>query len=121
MAVSSTALAPTLPWNTPQGATPKTRHDIQTWARRALQSPAYRERVEKDLIAGSLNSSVEIMLYHYAFGKPVENVKVTVGVGEEDYTQMSLEELQERLQRLSGVLDEALELESAIPAQYRID
>lgn len=45
---------------------------IAVYAKGLLESPAYRTRLEQQLLGGTLAPSIEMLLYHYAYGKPVE-------------------------------------------------
>lgn len=108
-----------LPWHVGQnGATNATRHEVQAWARRLLSSETHRALVEKQLLAGTLPGPEKILLYHYAYGKPIEQLNVNVTT--EDLSSLSVAELLERARKLSDTLEEAKSLEDAIPAQYKI-
>ena len=46
------------------------------FAEHLLQSKQYRESVMRRIVVDALPSAVEVMLFHYAYGKPVERVEV---------------------------------------------
>lgn len=96
------------------GATPLTRGEGQAFARRILNSSAYRADIEKRAGEGRLPPAVEVMLWHYAYGKPVEHVQVSVT---EDYDSLPIDELARRAKHLTDLLQEAVELAEAIPPE----
>ena len=72
---------------------------IRDFCRGVLRSRDYRLSILQRIRLGSLPPAVEIAMYHYAEGKPVERVEV------EDKTphalqDMSIEQLEERALRL---------------------
>lgn len=106
------------PWSISQGGvTVFTRHQAQTFARNLLQSETYRENLEERIKDKTLQPGVEIMLWHYAFGKPVEQVQLTVTQGVEDLSTMSIDELYERAKQYTAELEEAKALAEAIPGE----
>jgi hypothetical protein len=76
----------------------------------------YREGVKKRIINGSA-PSVEIYFLQLIFGKPRDEVSVSVSVGE-DLTTLSTEELARRAEGLLAQLRDAKELEELL-AQRR--
>jgi hypothetical protein len=48
----------------------------KTLAREILNSKQYRESLMRRIVMDELPPAVECMLYHYAYGKPVENLQV---------------------------------------------
>ncbi len=55
----------------PEGIPNKVTRDVRELARELVEDPAYRLRLRKRLIAGQARQ-MEPLLWHYAFGKPVE-------------------------------------------------
>jgi len=49
----------------------------QSHAKKILESPDYVRNLETRAKAGNLAPAVEAMLWHYAFGKPVETIEVS--------------------------------------------
>jgi len=49
----------------------------QSAAKRIIDSPDYVRNLETRAKAGNLAPAVEAMLWHYAFGKPVETIEVS--------------------------------------------
>lgn len=97
------------------GATALTRGEAQSFARGLLNSQKYRDDLKDRLENRKLAPALEIMLWHYAFGKPVENINLSVV--EEDLSTLSIDELREKMDGLAKQLDEAEALANAIPAQ----
>lgn len=61
---------------------PKGRRDdvtlaAQALARQILSSPKYVDNLKKRAEAGKLKPAVEVMLWHYAAGKPPDKVELT--------------------------------------------
>lgn len=110
-----------LPWaQGAQGATNFTRAQAQTFARRLIESKDYRDWLEERIQKHTLSTPIEQMLWHYAYGKPSEHVNVTVAPGQEDFSLLGLDELLKRAQELQLALEEAQQLDAAIPAQYKV-
>lgn len=64
--------------------------EAREFARELLNSQVYRENLKLRLMAGDLPANLEAMLFHYAYGKPVETLEV---VKANDFERMSDEEL----------------------------
>jgi len=108
----------TLPWYASVGgATVATRGDIRTWAKRLLESDSYRKTVQQRLENGTLPPQLEVLLYHYAFGKPAETLNVSVSM--EDMSSMTTEQLAARAEELTKALNEAKALEDALDAEFK--
>lgn len=61
------------PWHMgSNGATNVTRSQLQGFCRGLLNTPAYVASLEARLLNGTLAPGVEALLWHYAYGKPVE-------------------------------------------------
>jgi len=52
--------------------------ELQIWADRFLSSPEYRLNLKERILAGEAQA-IELALYHYAYGKPKEELKVSGG------------------------------------------
>lgn len=118
--MSSTALSPidkTAPWYVgTNGATNFTRHQAQSFAREIVESEAYRISVTRRAASGGLSPAIESMLWHYAYGKPIEQIAMTIRPGEEDLSSLSMDELLTRAKMIAHQLEEARELAEALPA-----
>ena len=63
------------------GVKARTREDneqqkeVRRIAKNLLNRPAYRATLQSQLDAGKLHPSVHVMLYYYAYGKPVEIIE----------------------------------------------
>jgi hypothetical protein len=90
----------------------KTRQ-AQEFAARILDSEAYRTSLELRAKNGSLPPAVETMLWHYAYGKPVETVHLLADTdsADQDLTELSDAQLaalaQDRARTVVTVLQEA--------------
>lgn len=100
------------------GATNFTRGEAQKFARNLLESKDYRESLKERIHTKTLPPAVETMLWHYAYGKPVEQVNLSIGT--EDLSGLSVDELVQRARALQDQLEEVRRLEDAIPAQYKV-
>jgi hypothetical protein len=74
----------------PKGATNVASREIKDVARRILEDAAYQARLVTRLRAGRA-PHVEVLLFHYAFGKPVERHEVTTAIT--DFSKLSDDEL----------------------------
>lgn len=68
----------------PQGSLNRTSREIRERARRFLESKWYRRILRRRLREGTLPAMVEVTLYHYAYGKPADRIKVQGTVGTYD-------------------------------------
>lgn len=107
------------PWAIGNGgtATALTRHELSKFCRGLLESQDYRDVLEKSLKDRTLPPALEQMIWHYAYGKPVENVNVAVTT--EDLSSVPTEELVQRYQARLKELEEVSLLEGAIPAEFK--
>lgn len=102
------------------GATVATRVEAQRFARDLVLSDDYQKNLRVRLLAGTLPAAVEVLLLHYAFGKPLEQVQVQVSSQQQDLSQLSGEELLRRMDEMQAALRDLQELEEAIPARYKV-
>lgn len=58
-------------------STPSQNIAATSLAKRLLESQDYQTNLQKRLEAGILPPAVEAMLWHYAYGKPIDNLSVT--------------------------------------------
>jgi len=79
----------------PKGATNVASREIKDVARRLLEDAAYQARLVTRLRAGKA-PHVEVLLFHYAFGKPTERYEVTTAIS--DFSRLSDEELVAQLE-----------------------
>jgi uncharacterized small protein (DUF1192 family) len=96
-----------------------TRHQAQVFARSIIESEQYRQTLRERIVDKSLSAAMEALLWYYAYGKPIEQIQMTVAMGQEDLSTLSLEELQERAASLTKALEDAKALDEAIPAQFK--
>lgn len=66
-----------------------------------IYNPDYLRQLKRRALAGVLAPAVEMMLWHYLFGKPRDIVDVNVTHKGEDLTQIPNKELAERARLLS--------------------
>ena len=92
---SSDSPAASAPASTP------TKLTVKSFAREVLNSREYRQSILNRVLLGDLPPAVECLLYHYAYGKPVERLEV------EDTTptvdNMSPEQCEQRALFLAGL------------------
>ena len=77
------------------------RAEARAVAKLILDSPEYRASIIKRILAGTLPAPIETMLWHYRYGKPVEQVQVNVA----DLSTLSTLELAQRTQELLDQLN----------------
>lgn len=103
----------------PKGSLNKATREFQRACRKLLEDKDYRDALKKRLLAGTLKPQVEVMLHHYAYGKPKETIDVNHMV-QEDVTalqELTPEQLAAEAQQTSR---ELLELQ-ALEQQRKID
>lgn len=106
------ALAAVLPWQSKGGVTHASMGEIRATARRLLSTEAYLGALEKSLADRTCPPAVEVMLHHYAYGKPAETLNVNMN--DEDLSSMSVSQLMDRMKELQASLQEAQAIENAI-------
>jgi hypothetical protein len=116
----STTPVAQMPWHVSGGATMFTRYEAQKWARELVMSPTYRQTLEERIRDKKLAPAVEVLLLHYAWGKPLEAINLTVTPGQEDLTTLSVDELMKRAKALSDQLEEASALQDALPGEFKV-
>lgn len=105
-----------------KGGRPKGSYTIKkltaiAFARDVCNDEEYRQNLLHRARTGQLGS-MEATIWAYAFGKPLERVDLTIAVPQEDYTQLSIEELACRAAELTTQLREAQALQDAIDAEF---
>jgi hypothetical protein len=91
---------------------------IRLFCRSVAEDLEYRETVLQRARNGTLGS-LEPVILAYAYGPPKIAVDLTLAE-REDLSQLSTDELSRRAAELSSLLQEASELEAAIPAEYQL-
>jgi hypothetical protein len=84
----------------PQVAARAKRSEVQTFARMVLRDPVYRAKLIEAARNRTLPPAVEVMLYAYAYGKPVERVEIGRPDDFSDLEALSVEQLRERALRI---------------------
>jgi hypothetical protein len=79
------------------GPAPSKRVTAKSFALEILTSQEYRQSIHNRIILGDLPPQLECLLYHYAYGKPVERVEVTDVPF--DHDDLTIEQLEERALR----------------------
>lgn len=71
-----------------------------------LESPEYQKSLADRIKNGTLPPAIEVMLWYYAYGKPVDNVALhsTSGAGL-DVQDVPIEALRERLKLLQAAVE----------------
>ena len=89
--------------------------EARTFAQYIVRSLSYRRSLMTRAAAGTLPAGVEVMLWHYAYGKPVKTVAVDIrDERAQVYSQLSEEELAARAAELSReILTRKTDLENA--------
>lgn len=74
-------------------------------ALRLLESVDYVESLKARVKAGTLAPAIEKMLWHYAYGRPVERIELSVP-GVKSFMDMSSEELAARAEEIAARIKE---------------
>lgn len=99
------------------GATSAVKHEAQKFARELVEDTNYRDNLRKALKDRTCPPAIEALIWHYAYGKPVEHVNVSVQT--EDLSQLSTDELMSRYEKKLEELKEVSLLEDSIPAEFK--
>jgi len=79
--------------------TASSRLSARAFFRQFLASPEYRQGLLDRVRLGTLPPALEVLMYHYAYGKPTEHVEVKDTT--ERLEDLSLEELEKRVLHLA--------------------
>jgi hypothetical protein len=103
------------PWSIQPGAgaTNLVRQNAQSFAKEILESPSYRASLKDRADRGKLSPHIEMMLWAYAYGKPIETIDVNVRE-HEDLKNLSIDELIARANLLGAQLEEARKIASTV-------
>lgn len=105
---------PKAPWYAGGGGvTTVSRQEAQSFARSITGSSIYRANLQDRAEKGILPPAVEIMLWHFAYGKPIEQVQVTVS---DDLSSLTPEQLAQKAQFALAALEKVKELEAMAEA-----
>ena len=89
------------PRGRPRGAQGKVTREVKEWARGLLEDPRYRAALQRRLIKGTCPPRLEVLLYHYAYGKPKSMADMEKAEQVRDYAQEQIE-FQRRIGKLLG-------------------
>jgi hypothetical protein len=106
------------PIGRPPGALNKNRGEAKTFCQEILRSEEYKHSVRMRAKAGTLPAQVEVLLWHYAYGKPVEHVAIATAATS-DLSELSTEQLAERAAFIAGVLRDTSSAKEAAAALDR--
>lgn len=105
-----------LPWAAgSDGVTKFTKAEGQAFARGLLTSEDYRNQLKLRIKNGTLQPAVEVMLWHYAYGKPTENININQA--EQQFESMTTDELMALGEKLMAALAEAQAVESTLQGE----
>ena len=88
----------------PKGARNKYKTEASELARNIIQSPEYMKKLIIRAEAGILPPAVEIMLWYYSYGKPLDRTELTLKDEAPDYSNYSAAQLAERATQLGEML-----------------
>lgn len=81
----------------------KRKTEASNLAMNIVSSPEYLKNLRKRANAGIIAPAIEVMLWYYAYGKPVERSEIFVTDDAQDYSDMSTAELAQRASQLAQV------------------
>ena len=96
----------------PRGAMGALTKQAREAASRILDSAEYLMSLKTRANEGTLPPPVEIMLWHYRYGKPKDQIVITQG--EENLTELTTEELALRAKAIAEDLDQARTLATMV-------
>ena len=100
----------------PPGATNLVNREFKDCWHLFLTSQEYRDSAKKRILEGSA-PHLESYLLNRIYGRPKEMLEVSVSV-QDDLSTLSVEQLALRAEELLRQLQDATDLESAIPTEY---
>jgi hypothetical protein len=103
------------PIGRPPGAVNKIRGEAKVFCQEVLRSEEYRQSVRQRAKSGTLPAQVEVLLWHYAYGKPVEHVQVATAANT-DLSELTTEQLAQRAAFIASVLSESANAKAAAEA-----
>ena len=80
-------------WGRAKGVPNRTTAEGRALAEQLVSDPIYRANLRERLLAGRVHPCIEQMLWHYAHGKPKEEVELSANVGTRDVATMDTAEL----------------------------
>ena len=96
-----------------QPAKPVPAHSVRALARDLLQSADYRQTLFDRLKLGTLAPAIELAIWHYAYGKPVDHVKIEEV--NKPLESLSDEQLETHLRKLSDLVRRIREVQPIYP------
>ena len=94
------------PKGKPIGAKTKITPEVQALSRSILEQPAYRERVKRQAVEGTLHPKIESMLWAYAYGAPQKEETNQSGIT----VNLGFLQLPESTQAKTLAISEAIEV-----------
>lgn len=74
-----------------------------------VQDPIYRKNLIVRARAGTLAAPIEIMLWHYILGKPIEQINITTDAPPRDMSEMTPAELKMEISNLQSRAESLME------------
>lgn len=105
------------------GAVNRTTRRLKIELEMFLYSAEYQASMKARIIAGQAQQ-LEVYLWQMLHGKPRESLDLRLTAGtslnEEDFSQLTLEELHKRAEEVATQIKDAKECEDALPAEYKL-
>ena len=79
-----------------------------------IQDPLYRKNLIVRARAGTLPPNIEMMLWHYILGKPIEQINITTDSPQRDMSEMTDDELKDELFQLRLRAEAIMEKKAAL-------
>lgn len=108
-----------LPIGRPKGALNIATRQLKEFWHEFFTSEEYRRKAKQRILDGCA-PHLESYLLNRIYGKPLEQVEVSVVGPEEDLSMLSVEDLARRLAEVSRQLEEAKALEAALSTEYHV-
>lgn len=91
--------------------------ELREFSKELIDDPEYRRRLRIRLINGDLSAQMEVTLWHYRFGKPVDRAELTFPEGIPRIHDLSDEELLERYKERVAELQAMRKLDEQLEAR----
>ena len=85
----------------PKGSPNKYKSEASELSRKIITSPEYVQNLTARAIAGTLPPAVEVMLWYFSYGKPLDKLEIDVKEKAPDYSNYSKNDLAKEAAQLA--------------------
>ena len=85
----------------PKGSKNRRYADARAFAAKIIDDPQYFQSIRARALSGVLSPGLEALLWYYRYGKPAQRIEVDTNPDEQDFYNMSSEELVKKAKELT--------------------